>query len=55
MTSNASLHHDAVEKKTLADERQVMSDEDIRVGEVEDDGEIFKKNAGEAEFRTLGL
>jgi hypothetical protein len=53
--SKASSTQDASEKSALGVERPITP-EDIARGEVlEDDGEIFKVNADQAQFRALGM
>lgn len=43
------------EKSTMGFERSVTPEEDIRAEVLEDDGEVFKANAGQAQFRALGM
>lgn len=43
------------EKSIMGVERPVSPDEDIRAEMSEDDGEVFKTNAGQAQFRALGM
>lgn len=43
------------EKSKMGMEPQVTPDEDIRAEVLEDDGEVFKANAGQAQFRALGM
>ena len=43
------------EKFTPGLERQPTPEESMRGEVVEDDGEVFKVNEGQAQFRTLGL
>lgn len=46
-----------MEKDTVAVEGQLTPDDKMsgEIIEEEDDGEVFKKNAGQAQFRALGM
>lgn len=51
-TSNPS--QGAAEKIEQEVERQITTDENLKTEVLEDDGEVFKSNVGQAEFRALG-
>ncbi|KAK5058751.1 hypothetical protein LTR84_011015 [Exophiala bonariae] len=46
---------DLNEKSRIGIERQVTPEEDLRAEILEDDGEVFKTNAGQAQYRALGM
>lgn len=43
------------EKMALQAEGSVSPEESLRAEVLEDDGEVFKANAGQAQFRALGM
>jgi hypothetical protein len=53
--SKASSDQGLNEKSPQGVERQLTPEDDIRAEILEDDGEVFKANAGQTQFRALGL
>ncbi|KAH8667053.1 transmembrane amino acid transporter protein-domain-containing protein [Xylariales sp. PMI_506] len=52
--TQADLNGDVVEKADVGTEFHGLSEDHAKAEVLEDDGEVFKRNTGQAEFRSLG-